>query len=77
MLKVKGEDFAGHLFSALDSDQQGFVTDEQLVSTLLDLQRGTTAEKIAFIWSFVATSEDEITRSQLAELIKVTALQAL
>lgn len=47
------------------------MTDDQLVSTLLDLQRGTTAEKVAFIWTFVATSEDEITRSQLAELIKV------
>ena len=37
------------------------------------MQRGTTAEKIAFIWSFVANSEDEITRSQLAELIKVVS----
>lgn len=56
VLKVKGENFAGHLFSALDTDNRGYVTDDQLVSTLLDLQVLTHSQRTCQIPEHGATA---------------------
>lgn len=70
-LKIRGDDFAGRLFHALDVNDSGYITDEQFVDALLALNYGTLEDKIAFLWCILAKDSSCITRDELQQLLKV------
>lgn len=70
-MNVKGEQYAERLFNALDKKATGTITTEQLLDTLLALKNGTVEEKIAFMWSYISSEKQCITRDELKLLLKV------
>lgn len=76
-MNVKGEQYAQRLFNALDEKSTGTITTDQLIDTLVALKNGTVEEKIAFIWSYISSEKQHITRDELKLLLKVNSQRYL